>query len=171
MRLVINILIFLIFLIGGLIIFMPKSQLYYYGEKMLNEKGIIISDEKIKETPIDLTISNGNIYAQGALVASIALAKVQPYILFNKAEINNVELKGLAKDFLNISIDKAIAKESILKPFIVALEAEGSFGKAVGWVDLKNRLIHIDIVEAKNINPIRKYMHKNEQGWYYESKF
>ena len=105
MRLVINILIFLIFLIGGLIIFMPKSQLYYYGEKMLNENGIIISDEKIKETPIDLTINNGNIYAQGVLVASIAKAKVQPYILFNKAVINDVELKGLAKDFLNISID------------------------------------------------------------------
>ncbi len=171
MRLVINIIIFLTILLGGLILFMPKSQLYFYGEKLLNEQGIAIYDEKIKETPIDFTIQNGDIYFEGALVATIDKAKVQPFILFNQIKIDGVKLQGLAKDLLNISLNKATAKESILKPFYVDLNIEGSFGKAAGWIDLKSRVIHIDIVEAKNINPIRKYLHKNEKGWYYESKF
>ena len=171
MRLVINIIIFIIVLLVGIVIFMPKSQLYFLAEKYLNNNYGIIIEEKLKETPINLAIEDAKVYAQGLEVVYINSIKIDPYIILNRVVAKDIELAGVAKDFMNISIEKAILKESILKPFIVDVKANGSFGVAKGWIDLKRRLLHIDIIDVKNINPIKKYLHKNQKGWYYESKF
>ena len=171
MRLVRNILIFLIALYVGIIIFMPKSELYYYGEKELKKQGIVIDNEIVESKLASLDIIHPVVYYQGVDVLRIAKLKITPLLFVNKVEAQGVELLNVAKQFLNIDIDKLKLNHIIFKPFRVKLWAVGSFGEADGFINLKKRVIHIDITKIKNINPIKRFLKKGAKGWYYESRF
>ncbi len=171
MRVVRDILLFLAALYAGFILFMPKLQGYYYLEKFLNQKGVVIGNEEFKERVASLEIMHPVIYFQGQDLARVSKVKVTPLLFVNSLEADSLEFLNIAKQFLNVDIASLKAKETILKPFIIKIEAQGSFGKAKGEVDLKNRKIHIDIIEEKNIKPIKRFLKKGKKGWYYESKF
>jgi len=171
MRLVRNILIFLIAIVAGFIIFMPKLSIYYYLEQKLAQQGVVIYNEKVNSTIGKFSLSHANISYQGADVAEVSYLEVKPLVAYNSVEARGVELVGMAKQFLNVGIDNFKAKHTLLKPYIVKLDANGTFGSAHGYANLKERILHIDIVDAKNISSIKKFLKRGEKGWYYESKF
>ena len=171
MRLVKYILLFIVTLLFGLYIFMPKVQLYYKAEEFLQSKNILIGNEVIESNLLGLKVHHGIIYYQGAEMARFELAQIRPYIILNSANFKNIETLGIAKRFGNINVQTLELKHSILKPFFIKLSANGSFGAASGYIDLKNHFVHIDITEAKDIAPFRAILKKGEEGWYYESKF
>ena len=171
MRLVRNIILFIVALYIGAVVFMPKTQLYYYAEKQLKDRGIVIGNEKIVEKIASLELQHPVAYFQGVDVARAANVKVTPLLLVNKVEANSVELLNIAKKFIDINIDTIRAKQSIFKPYRVKIDATGSFGVAHGYADLKNRILHLDLTEPKSISSIKRYLKKGEKGWYYESKF
>ena len=171
MRLVRNILIFLIALYVGIIIFMPKSELYFYAEKELKKQGVVIDNEVLEPKIASLTIQHPVVYYQGVDVLRVAKLKITPLLFVNTIEADSIELLNVAKQFLNIDIDKLKLNHTILKPFRVKLWAVGSFGEADGFINLKQRVIHIDISKIKNINPIKRFLKKGAKGWYYESRF
>jgi len=171
MRMVKNIIIFIIALYVGAIVFMPKSQLYYYAEKQLNSKGIVIGNEELVDKIPSLNILHMVAYYQGVDVARVSKLKVTPLLLVNKIEADDIELLNIAKKFLNVNITSLKANHSILKPFKVKIDAVGNFGVANGYADLKKRVIHLDLIEPKDINSIKRYLKKSSKGWYYESKF
>jgi len=172
MRLVKRVLIFLIVLYIGVIVFMPKKQLYYFAEKSLNDKyGVVISNEDISSTPLSLNINHALIFAQGLQVARVANAKVLPLLFVNKVELEDIELANMAKQFINVSISSLRAKESILNPYIIDIDAVGNFGIIKGYANLKSRVLHLDLVEVKDANSLKKFFKKGKKGWFYESKF
>ena len=171
MRLVRNIILFIVALYIGIVVFMPKSQLYYYGEKQLKKYGVVIDNEVLNEKIGTLEISHPVAYYQGVDIARVANVKVMPLLFMNRLEANNVELLNIAKKFINIQIDTLKMNNSILKPKIVKVDAVGNFGVANGYIDLKSRIIHLDILKVKDLTSLKKYLKKGEKGWYYESKF
>lgn len=171
MRLVKYILTFLIAFYLGFILFMPKVHLYYKAEELLKKQGVVIDNEEITTTPINLKILHPIAYYEGVDFARASMVKVTPLIFINTLEAEDIELLNIAKRFLNVSINKLKATYSILNPYKIKVNIDGSFGIATGYIDLKNRVAHIDIVEPKDINSIRKFLKKGEKGWYYESKF
>ncbi len=171
MRLVRNILLFIIALYIGIIVFMPKTQIYYYLEHMADKKGVTIGNEQIDEKIPYINIMHPVAYFQGVDIARAANIKVTPLLLTNTLEADDIELLNIAKQFANVRITELKAKQSILKPFIVKIDASGNFGTAQGEINLKNRTVHIDITKAKDISSIRRFLKKGAKGWYYESKF
>ena len=171
MRLVRNIALFIVALYIGITLFMPKSQLYYYGEQQLKNKGITIGNEKLVDTIGSLKVLHAVAYYQGVDIARATKVKFTPLLLVNIIKAEDIELLNIAKQFLNIHIDSINAKQTIFNPNRVNIDATGSFGTAHGYVNLKNRFIHLDITKATNISNIRQYLKKSEKGWYYESKF
>jgi len=171
MRVVKYLLTFLIALYLGLILFMPKSNLYYKAEAELAKQGVVIDNEEIQSSIIDFKILHPVIYYQGVDIARASLIKITPLLLINRIEGENIELLNVAKKFLNVTINSFNANHSILKPYLVKLNIDGNFGLATGYINLKERVVHIDIVEPKDINSIKKFLKKGEKGWYYESKF
>jgi hypothetical protein len=171
MRLVRNIIIFIVALVAGLAIFMPKLNLYYYLEDKLAQNGVTISNENATSTISSLKLSNANVSYQGADIATIGKLKAMPFIAYNKLEAKNIELAGIAKKFANIEIDNLKATHTLLKPYIVKISANGSFGVANGYANLKQRVLHLDIVDAKDIKALKRFLKRGEKGWYYESKF
>jgi len=171
MRLVKNILLFIVALYIGVVIFMPKTQLYYFAQKQLKPKGIVISNEEIIDKITTFELLHPVAYFQGVDVLRAADIKVTPLLFVNRLEASDIELLNVAKKFLNVEINSLKANQSILKPFIVKIDATGNFGTLHGYANLKTRVIHLDVVEAKNLNPIRRYLKKGQKGWYYESSF
>ncbi len=171
MRLVRDILLGVIALYIGLIIFMPKSQLYYKAEEFLNSKGVVIGNEKIVETILDFKILHPVAYYQGADIARVAKIDIKPLLLVNEVNLEDLELMGVAKKFIKVDIDSLKAKHNILKPYYIKLDINGSFGLANGYIDLKQRLLHIDITKPKDIKPIKRLLKKSTKGWKYEYRF
>ena len=171
MRLVKNIVVFIIALYIGAVLFMPKNQLYYFGEKQLKQYGVVIGNEELNNKLGSLEILHPVVYLQGLAVARVSKVKILPLIFMNKIDADSVELLNEAKKFIDIDIATLKINQSILKPYRVKIDAIGNFGIANGYADLKNRVVHIDITKAKDINSIKRYLKKGEKGWYYESKF
>ncbi len=171
MRVVIYIFLFLFTFIISFIAFMPKKNIYFYIEKELNKNRVLIYNEKIKETPIELDIKDGIINYQGLDIAKFNDINFKPYLFINTLKAKGIKLLDIAKEALDLEIDSIVLKETLLKPFIITIQADGNFGKAIGYIDLKNRLIHIEIVDAQNILNLKRFLRKNKKGWYYERKF
>ena len=171
MRLVKYILFFIVALYLGVVLFMPKSQLYYKAEQLLNSKGIVIGNEKTIDSIGDFKIVHPVAYYQGADVARASKIDIKPLLLLNIITAENIEFTGVAKQFIKADINYLKANQSILKPYFVKLNLNGSFGEASGYIDIKKRLIHIDITKEKNIASIKRFLTKSEKGWQYESKF
>lgn len=171
MRMVKNLLLFLVMLLLGLYIFMPKTEVYYKLEEMLQQKNIVIGNEKIESTLRSFKVMHPVVYFQGAKLARAENVVVKPYLLVNSVNLKDVEPLGIAKELGDVTIDRAILKQSILKPLFVKVAANGSFGEAHGYIDLKQHLVHIDIANPKNIAPLKRVLKKGEKGWYYESNF
>ncbi|NPA28399.1 MAG: hypothetical protein GXN91_05105, partial [Epsilonproteobacteria bacterium] len=108
---------------------------------------------------------------EGIDIAQINEIKVTPLLAVNQVEIKGVEFLNIAKDMIGEGIEYIKANHSILKPYWVKLDIKGDFGVAKGYIDLKSRLVHIDIVKEKNIAPLKSILRKNKQGWYYEYRF
>ena len=171
MRLVRDIILFIVALYIGVVLFMPKSQLYYFAEKQLKQYGVIIGNEELNSKLGSLEILHPVAYYQGADIARASSIKVMPLLFINRVEADSVELLNIAKKFVDVDITKLKLNESILKPYRVKIDATGNFGVANGYADLKSRIVHIDIIEPKDIGSIKKYLKKGEKGWFYESKF
>ncbi len=171
MRLVKYILLFLLTLLLGLYIFMPKTALYYKAEEYLKSKSVVVGNEEIESNLLRFKLQHAVVYYQGADLARIEEVQIKPFILANSAILKSIEPLGIAKKFGNLRVERLELKESIFKPFYIKLYATGSFGKADGYIDLKSHLVHIDLREPKDIGAIKKLLKKGEEGWYYESKF
>ena len=171
MRLVTYIVAFLVSLYLSFILFMPKVNLYYKAEQILKEQGVVIDNEEIRDTVISLKLMHPVFYYQEVDFARASMIDIKPLIFVNSITAENIELLNVAKKYYNININTLKANHTILKPFYIKLNLVGNFGVASGYVDLKQRVVHIDIIEPKNINSIRKFLKKGEKGWYYESKF
>jgi len=156
-----------------LILLAPKQELYYKLEHELKKEDIIISDEEFRENPFGFTITHANIYYKGLRVANFELLDLKIFYLYDRLEVNSIKvdkaIRELVKDGIPIdSIDNLVIKFSILKPYKVSLEANGSFGDAVGGLYFNPNRIFIRIVNPKKIAPIRQFLQKDEKGLYYE---
>ncbi len=171
MRLVKYLFLFLFTFLVALFFFMPKENLYYYLEKELQKHNIIISNEKISTTPVSLKIVHADVSAQGIPIAYITEAKFTTYLFYNTLSLNSIELKNIAKDFIQSDIEEILLKENITNPFYISVDITGEFGKAKGYIDLKKRLLHLDVTLQKEIPAIRSYLQQSDKGWYYEYKF
>jgi len=171
MRMVKNILLFIVAIYIGFILFMPKQELYFKAEQILKKQGIIIDNEEIINSLTNFKLLHPVVYYQGVDVARASMLKATPLLLVNTLEAENVELLNVAKKFINVNINRLKASHSVLKPYYIKLNIDANFGIASGFINLKKRVIHIDIIEKKDINSIRKFLKKGEKGWYYESNF
>jgi len=171
MRVVSYILTFIIALYLGFILFMPKVNLYYKAEEILKQQGVVIDNEEIRSSITSLKLMHPVAYYQGVDFARASMVNITPLLVINTLEAENIELLSVAKKFLDVSIKNLKATHTLLDPFNVKLTIVGSFGIASGYINLKSRVIHIDIIEPKNINSIRRFLKKGKKGWYYESKF
>ena len=165
--------IFILLLVAwfALLFFMPKQELYYTLEKELAKQGVEINEEGIEEGIFSLTLNNASIYVKGIKIATVEKVSFFTLLFYTKAEVNDLLLDDSLKAMAPKRTDKAVFTHSVLSVLNVLIHAEGSFGVVDGYANLKERMLHLDFIEPKEIDSIRSQLKKDEKGWYYETSF
>jgi hypothetical protein len=165
--------IFIVLLITwfALLVFMPKQKIYYALEKELAKNEIKINEKSIEEGFFSLTLKQVSVYVKGVKIATIEEVDFFTLLFYTKVEVNSLLLDDSLKSMAPQQTDKALFSHTFSAPLKVSLNAEGSFGVIEGGVDLKERIIHINFTETKEIEMIRSKLNKDEKGWAYETSF
>jgi len=172
MQVVKNILIAFVVFWFALLLFMPKEKLYYTLEKELEKQDIKINEERMEEGIFSFNLINPEVYVKGIRVASIEKINLFTLLFTSNINIHALHVDDSLKSFIPGEISIANISYSVTSPFIVNIDANGSFGKVQGRADLKTRILHLDFTETtKDIDTLRSKLKKDEKGLYYETSF
>jgi len=155
----------------ALLLFMPKQEMYYKLEKELEKYEIEINEKSMEEGLFSLTLKQASVYIKGIPVATIEEIRFFTLLFYAKVELETLLLDDSLKAMAPQQTDKATLTHSIISPLDASMHAEGSFGGIEGSIDLKERKLHLDFNETKEIEMIRSQLKKGEKGWYYETSF
>ncbi len=158
-----RIIIFVFGLFIGVIIFMPKDNLYFTLQKYLAKEKIYINS-KIKSN-LKLTLYNGTIYQNDIDFAYFKKIDIMPFLLYN-----NIKVKNLKINFQNYKIKTLNITYSILNPVKIYISGKSSFGIISGEINLLKRFIRIYILNLSDVN-LKTFLRKDNKGYFYYAKF
>jgi len=147
--------IYFIFFILALIVFMPKSSLYFFGEKNLKQFSVIVSDEKIKEGLFSLSLSDITIYAKGVDSAKVKKVDATLMLIYNSIDITDIEISSVAAPYLPTKIKNVDISYTIFNPLVVNAVSNGEFGEAKAKFDIIKRELKVYLKPSKKM--LRKY--------------
>ena len=137
---------------------MPKKYLYYAFEHEIKKQEIVISDEKIDEGPLSLTLRQGTIFVKGAQAGEFERISVYPDILYNLVLIHNMRSSLVP----NLGIQEAKIFYTPLYPLKAFIKGRSSFGPITGEIDIKAKRGFVEILSTKPI----PFMKSIEKGRY-----
>ena len=155
----------------AVLFFMPKKELYYKLEHTLVKEGIKINEEKIEEGVFSLTLKNADFYMKGIKVASAEKVTFFTLLFYTKLEVNELFLDDSLKNMAPQHTQYAVISHSLFSPTYLSIYAKGSFGTVFGEANLREKTVHVDFDETKEIGMIKQMLTKGEEGWYYETSF
>jgi hypothetical protein len=168
---VIRFLVGLLLVWGAFLVFMPKEELYFKLERELVKQGIEINEGVIEEGPFHLLLKDVSVYAKGIEIAHIEEVRCLTFLVYTGITLFGVDVdKGLGA-IVPEHTERMIVTHTVMAPWRIFIEAEGSFGRVKGSASLDTRTLRLDMIEAKDIKPIRRYLKQGEKGWYYETAF
>jgi len=171
MQVVKNTLIGIIVFWFAILLFMPKTALYYTLENSLAKQNIEINEKTIEEGIFSLRIMDIDVYVKGIKVATVKEINIFTLLFHTSVSVNEILFDDSLKSFIPQKIEKSVLFHSILSPLQVFMTTMGSFGLAEGTLDLNTQTVRIDIIDAKEIETIQSQLRKDEKGWYYETSF
>lgn len=163
------------FFLASLIAFLPKKNLYYYGEEKLAGLNTIIANERIKEGLFSLDLHNADIYVERIRVVKVIEAKLQTYLLSMHLEAHQIRLSGMAKNFLPTKIEMLGIRYDVWDPLKVKFTASGEFGEASGeYLLTAHKLVVVvhpsKMMRSRYSNILRKMKKEKNGGYSYEQR-
>ena len=171
MQMVKNIFIAIVVVWLSVVIFMPKSNLYYKLEEELSKKDIKLNEKLIDDGLFSLTIKDIDIYIKGINIASIKKIELFTLLFYTHISIDAVGLDESLKNIIAQDIEKSNIYHSILSPMNLTLDINSSIAQITGLVDLRTRKVRLDVEDSPNIKIIKSLLKKDDKGWYYETTF
>jgi hypothetical protein len=164
----------LFYLFAGFIMIlavMPKIQLYYFGEQMLERHGIVLDSEAISEGLASLSLEHGSIYVKGVHGADFGEAELESWLFNTSLDVHNVTLDDLSSNFIPPHIDAITLDYSLIRPMRVMINAEGAFGVLSGNYQLLENRLELNITPSEmmlqNYPQSLKKLTKTETGYRY----
>ena len=149
----------------------PNDRLYYKLEHLLQSHGVVITEKSLSLTPWSLTIQDADVTLNGAKIAKIEYAKLITLLFYHKLIINNLQFNDIVAGTIGKKVSLLTATHHILKPTVIELEIRGDLGEAKGYIELKNKVVVIRFEDKFNIDSLKKWLKRDEKGWYYETTF
>ena len=155
----------------GILVLMPKQELYYKLEEELAKQDIKLNEAKINEGLFSLTLHQVSVYYKGINVAAIEEVSLCTVLFYSSLELRSLQMDDSLKTMVPEETKKALLSHSILSPLNISVDASGSFGLMAGKIDLGERKVRLDFNESKNIEMLKPQLKKDEKGWFYETSF
>lgn len=171
-----NFILYALIFLGAFMFFTPKVQLYFALEKVLKPYQVILANEVVHDKGMSLQVHSMDLYVQGIESAHIESIDISLFGLYNKVDISNITL---AKTFIKMvptDINSADITYSVLNPLQIMINAEGDFGLATGYVNLVERVVHIDLEASKLLKTryrrsLKQFKKSQTGGLVYEYHF
>jgi hypothetical protein len=154
-----------------LLLFMPKEEMYYKVEKILDAQDITLNEKSIEAGVFSLSIKDVTVYVKGIALVHIDEIDFFTLLVYNTLHIDNLFVDEVLHSKVPAKTKEAVLTYQILSPLTVSVDANGSFGYAEGSIDLNHKKLHIDFVKSKEIEMIKPFLKKGEKGWFYEKSF
>jgi len=148
----------------GVILFMPKENLFFTLQKELSKQNIYINT-KTSSNLLSLNLSNSTIFVDKMDLAKIKQTNILPLIFFNKIELNKISI-----NFNNLQIKHLNIIYSILDPFKIKIDGNSNFANITGIINLKNHKLKIYLLNLTN-NTIKSFLKKDKKGYFYVQTF
>ena len=155
----------------GLLVLMPKQEIYYKLEEELAKQEIKLNEEKVDEGIFSLTLNQVSVYYKGINVATIEEVSLCTVLFYSSIELRSLQMDDSLKTMVPQETKKALLSHSILSPLNISVDASGSFGSMAGKIDLGARKVRLDFNESKNIEMLKPQLKQDEKGWFYETSF
>ncbi len=156
--------------------FLPKVQLYYKAETLLNPYKITLSKEHLKDAGFSLHVKDALLYYDDLEVGTISNISITPLLIYNSINVSSFTLHSDMEQFVPTQIDGISVTYSIFNPLHVTLYGEGQFGMIEGEAALLDHNISIRLQPSKLLekqNPfwLRRMKKDSEGGYVYESAY
>lgn len=147
-------------------IFLPKKELYYQIEHLLQKDQIVISNEKLGDRLLWLDVKDGDLYIKDIFVGSFEKMVLYPDIFINGVYLRGFHTNRSISLFPKITIEKLDLFYTPFYPIKVFINGKTSFGKVSGWVNIQTKQGEIDIFgEPKELKKFVK-LTKVKEGHY-----
>jgi hypothetical protein len=158
------------------IFFLPKVNLYYKAEELLENYKITVSAEKLTDSGFNFKINDGVIYFDDLVVAKVEEISITPLLLYNKIDVKPFSFSKDMKQFVPLKINNLNITHTILNPLHVSIKGSGEFGSLDGDISILDRNISLILMPSKtllNKKPfwLRKMKKDSQGGYRYESAY
>lgn len=175
MKTIFKFFIYLIVFLTALFLFLPKEPLYNLLENQLQKNKIIISDEQREEKLFGIDIKKGDIYYEGINIANVNKLSFTSYLFYTNIHVVDIRLLDSLKNIVPTPINELTIQHSVLEFDKILINANGTFGEAIGFVDLLNRKVEIELeASSKMKSSYSKFLQNmilREGKYIYEYKF
>jgi len=163
----------IVLVIFVVIAFAPKRHLYNLAQHYMANEAIILSGERIHDGLLGLKITDANIYIKDILVGQLKEMTLTPFVFVNTFTCKEFESSKELRSLVPLSIEKASVRHWIGQPYKLFINANGSFGEAKGFLNLREKKVHLEIFSTPEFEKhIKTLAKKNEEGFYvYESSY
>lgn len=157
-------------------LFVPKYNLYYQVEHLIQPHGIILSGEELKDNRLWLTVNDATLYYEQIDTAHIKTMDAMLFVLYNRITATDIRLSSTLKGFVPLDISRMTLYHSVLNPLKVFLEGSGDFGEVKGEFLLTDRTFKLTLspsaLMTKRFQSTLSTLKKDGTGgYYYESRF
>lgn len=171
---VLRALLYVIIFYTTVVFFLPKNEIVSYVDtKFLQSEGVS-HNLQLENKFFGYVGDNTDFIYQKNAVAIAKTIDINPYLFYNTVDITKIKLQGMAGSVFPSKIEKANAVYSVLNPTKISLDIRGDFGKAIGYFDLVNFMIYLEVTPSStmksNYSFILKNMKKSNKFYIYEYK-
>lgn len=163
-----------LFFFFALVVFSPKSSVYYFGEHELSKFGVVISNETLHESMLSLHVENLNISLKEIESAVIKKADITLLLVYNSVHLENIQLSSLVESYLPSKIDSLNVTYTIFNPLHIKGKALGQFGEATIDVNIADRNATLYLKPSKKMftsyRKTVKMFKKSKNGEYVYAK-
>ena len=155
-------LLFITGLILGIILFMPKENLFFTAQHYLKNQNLFINFQTINSSLFKLKLENVNIYYKGIDGVNIKQINILPLLFINKIYLKNI---NIFNNNANIEITY-----NIFSPFKMDIKGSSNFGEIKGDINLNKKHLKVYILNLKN-DKLKTFLKHNQKGYFYEQSF
>lgn len=175
MKRLIKALAYLVVMLILLVLFLPKVNLYYAAEELMQKQNIYISDEEVYDTGTALELVDSKVFFDKLELMKVDTINISSWLIYSSVKLENIEINEGFSDFLPSDISSIEVKHFFYNPTHINLSGESQDSFFYGDVDLmeKKVLIHlrVGVQSEKRYKTLLRKLNKEEGGYYYEYKF
>ena len=175
MKKILKSLVYVIFFIFISMVLLPKQELFYFLEKKLEEKNILISNEQFENKILGFDLKYSDIYFEQINVTNIEKLSIDTYLFYNQVSIKNVRLLDSFKSMFPTPLTNIYLTYSILDYENVQIKADGIFGKLYGSINIFDRkaIVYLEATSSmkNSYSNVLRQMKFKDGRYVYEYKF